>query len=221
MNKGKIIVIEGTDGSGKQMQSKKLYERLLAEGKKVVMQSFPNYESTSSGPVKLYLSGALGENANDIDAYQASVLFGVDRFCTMKNFEVFYKNGGIIVLDRYVQSNMIHQACKIKDENERIKYINWLNEFEFELLKLPKPDKIFFLDVPPEISKKLREQRGVLKNGEKKDIHEADDSHIINAYNTAKWICEKYNWDKIDCINEFGDLKTIDEIHEIIYNKLK
>lgn len=221
MAKGKIIVIEGTDGSGKQVQSKLLYDRLISEGKNVVLQSFPNYESSSSGPVKLYLAGELSSTAEEIDAYQASVLYAVDRFCTMKSLRNVYEDGGIIILDRYVQSNMIHQACKIVNEDERIKFLNWLNDFEFGLLKLPQPDKIIFLDVPPEVSKKLRESRKINKNGEKKDIHEQDDNHIIKAYNAGKWVSKFYSWNEINCINEKGELKSIEEIHNSIYGLLK
>ncbi len=220
MAKGKIIVIEGTDGSGKQAQSNLLCQRLLCEGKKAVLQSFPNYESISSGPVKMYLSGEICERVDDIDGYQASVLFAVDRFCTMKKWKEVYENGGIIVLDRYVQSNMIHQACKIDDEKERIKYLNWLDSFEFGLLKLPKPDKIFFLDVPPEVSKKLRLARVINKNGEAKDIHEQDEKYLKKAYSVGKWVADYYNWEQIACTNENGKLKTIEEIHNMIYSSL-
>ena len=220
MAKGKIIVIEGTDGSGKQVQSKLLCERLKFDGKTAVLQSFPNYESPSSGPVKMYLNGELSERAEEIDAYQSSVLFAVDRFCTMKKWREVYENGGIIVLDRYVQSNMIHQACKISNLEEREKFLNWLDKFEFGLLKLPKPDKIFFLDVPPKVSQALRETRAINKNGEAKDIHEQDAKYLENAYNAGKWVSEKYGWGRIDCVDENGKLKSIENIHNLIYNSL-
>ena len=220
MAKGKIIVIEGTDGSGKQVQSKLLCERLNIDGKTTVLQSFPNYESPSSGPVKMYLNGELSEKAEEIDAYQSSVLFAVDRFCTMKKWREVYENGGIIVLDRYVQSNMIHQACKISNLEEREKFLNWLDKFEFGLLKLPKPDKIFFLDVPPKVSQALREARAINKNGEAKDIHEQDAKYLENAYNAGKWVSEKYAWERIDCVDENGKLKSIENIHNLIYNSL-
>ena len=220
MAKGKIIVIEGTDGSGKQVQSKLLCERLNIVGKTTVLQSFPNYESPSSGPVKMYLNGELSERAEEIDAYQSSVLFAVDRFCTMKKWREVYENGGIIVLDRYVQSNMIHQACKISNLEEREKFLNWLDKFEFGLLKLPKPDKIFFLDVPPKVSQALRETRAINKNGEAKDIHEQDAKYLENAYNAGKWVSEKYGWERIDCVDENGKLKSIENIHNLIYNSL-
>ena len=165
---GYIIVIEGTDGSGKQTQSIKLYERLKSEGYSVIRQSFPNYESDSSAPVKMYLGGQLCKSASELDAKQTSVLFAVDRLCTyMKELKEHYEAGGIIILDRYTQSNMLHQAGKIHDRYERDKFLDWLDKFEFEELKLPRADKVIFLDVPPEVSMRLAHERSNLKAGTK------------------------------------------------------
>ena len=120
---GYIIVIEGTDGSGKQTQTTKLYEKLKADGFNVVRQSLPNYDSPSSAPVKMYLGGELCEHATDMNAYQSSSIFTIDRLCTyQKSLKAHYESGGIIIFDRYVQSNMLHHACKIKDLNERDQY---------------------------------------------------------------------------------------------------
>ena len=218
---GKIIVIEGTDGSGKQTQAKKLCERLKAEGFNVIQTSFPNYESPSSSPVKMYLGGELSQNAKEIDAYQSSVLFAVDRLCTMISLKEFYEKGGIIILDRYVQSNMIHQAGKIYDLEERDEYLEWLNELEFDKLKLPKADLVVFLDVPTNVSQKLAMGRKELKNGKAKDIHESDKNHLQDAYNAGKYVSQKYNWTEIDCVDAEGNLKSIDEIHQQIYNQVK
>lgn len=217
--KGKIIVIEGTDGSGKATQAKLLFEFLKSKGENVILQSFPNYESLSSGPVKMYLSGELGENANDFSAYQSSVLFAVDRLCTMQKLKNHIENGGIVVMDRYVQSNMIHQAGKIKDEKERDKFLNWLNDFEFEILSLPKADEVLFLDVPVEVSKRLANERKNLKAGTKKDIHENDRSHLQNAYYAGKYVAKKFGWKVINCTKD-GQIKSIEEIHELIKNEL-
>lgn len=217
---GYIIVIEGTDGSGKQTQSIKLYEKLKGDGHNVMRQSFPNYESNSSAPVKMYLGGELCKQASDMDAYQTSALFAVDRLCTyMKELKSHYEKGGIIILDRYTQSNMLHQAGKIKDLTERDKFLDWLDNFEFEELKLPRADKVIFLDVPPEVSMRLANERADLKAGTTKDIHEQDSSHIIDAYNSGKYVANKYNWDVISCV-ENGNLKTIDEIHNEIYKNI-
>ncbi len=218
---GYIIVIEGTDGSGKQTQSIKLYERLKTEGYNVVRQSFPNYESNSSAPVKMYLGGELCKSASELDAYQTSALFAVDRLCTyMKELKDHYDAGGIIILDRYTQSNMLHQAGKIHDKVERDKFLGWLDTFEFEELKLPRADKVIFLDVPPEVSMRLANEREGLKAGTKQDIHEQDSSHLIDAYNSGKYVADKYGWTTISCV-ENNNLKTIEKISEEIYKNIK
>jgi len=215
---GYIIVIEGTDGSGKQTQSIKLCERLKAEGYNVIRQSFPNYDSPSSAPVKMYLGGELCENASELDAYQTSSLFAVDRLCTyQKHLKNHYQNDGIIILDRYTQSNMLHQAGKIKDVVERDKFLKWIDNFEFNELKLPRANKVIFLDVSPEVSMRLANAREGLKAGTKQDIHEKDNQHIIDSYNSGKYVANKFGWNVINCIKN-DNLRTIDEISDEIFN---
>lgn len=216
----KIFVIEGTDGSGKQTQTKMLVEKLAASGENVILQSFPNYDSLSSGPVKMYLGGELSENANGVDAYQSSALFAIDRFCTLKKMENSINENTIIVFDRYVSSNMIHQASKIENKREKLKYLKWLNKLEFGTLKLPKPTKIIFLDMPPEKSIELAHSRGELKAGTRQDIHEKDSSHLINAYKNGKFISKLFKWSEIKCVNELGEIKTREEISNEIWNAL-
>ena len=219
--KGKIYVIEGTDGSGKKTQADMLYQYLKESGKNIIKQSFPNYDSLSAGPVKMYLGGELGENANDMDAYQASLLFATDRLCTYKkSLKTFYDNGGIIIFDRYVQSNMLHQAGKIQDVQKRDRFLNWLDNLEFNILKLPKPDKVIFLDVPPDISIKLARERADFKAGTKKDIHEQDNEHLISAYNAGKYLAKKDNWTVINCASKDKKIKSIKEIHKLIIKNL-
>lgn len=217
--KGCVIVIEGTDGSGKQTQTNKLFERMLNNNLNVIKQSFPNYESPSSGPVKMYLAGELGANANSLDAYQASIFFAADRLCTFSQLKDHYDNGGIIVFDRYVSSNMVHQAGKIANISERDNYLSWLDNLEYNLCKLPRPDKVIFLDVPVEVSKRLANERADLKTGKKKDIHEEDAFHLKNAYDAGKYVAEKYGWDIVNCVNENNELKTIEEIHKEVYER--
>ena len=219
--KGKIIVIEGTDGSGKKTQTELLFKHFKEQGKNVIMQSFPNYDSPSSSPVKMYLNGELGENANSLDAYSASVLFAVDRVCTWQSLKAKYENGAIILFDRYVESNMLHQAGKIEDASEREKFLNWLDNLEFDTLHLPRPDKIIFLDMPPKISKKLANERTDLKAGTKKDIHEQDENHLIHAYESGKYVSKKYNWETINCLDAEGNLKSIAEIHNEVLNVIE
>ena len=194
---GYIIVITGTDGSGKQTQTEKLYDRLRSEGYNIIKQDFPNYNSPSCSPVKMYLSGEFGESDLSLDAYQASSLFSIDRLCTYnKGLRAFYENGGIIIFDRYVESNMLHQAGKISDISERDEFLDWLDDFEFEKLKLPRADKIIFLDVPVDVSLAMARAREGLKNQSKKDIHENNAEHMYKAYevykiytSTVKYIC--------------------------------
>ena len=212
-----IIDIEGTDGCGKKTQTDLLFNYLTQKGYKVKKISFPNYESNSSALVKMYLNGEFGESANDINGYQASVLYAVDRFATMSKINV--NDYDFVLFDRYVPSNMIHQSTRIKEEKELEEFLNWIDDFEYGKLALPKPDKTLFLDVPIEISMQMARARENLKNGESKDIHERDDNHLVNAYSKAKYVANKFNWVVVDCFN--GEtIKTIDEIHQDILTKL-
>ena len=137
---GKLFVIDGTDGSGKQTQFNKLQEKLKEEGIDYKVVSFPNYESPSSSLVKMYLSGESGKNAKEISPYIASTFYAADRYATFKmGYKEYYDNGGIILADRYTTSNMVHQAGKIKDETERKKFLDWLCDFEFNLYGLQVP----------------------------------------------------------------------------------
>lgn len=212
-----IIVIEGTDGSGKQTQTELLFNFLKENGENVKKQSFPNYESDSSVLVKHYLNGDFGD-INALNAKQCSSLFALDRLCTMLSYKNFLKSNGILLLDRYVTSNFLHQATKIRNEKERNETISWLKKFEYEDLQLPVPDLTFFLDLKPELSKKLREARGDLKAGTKRDIHENNYEYLINCYNIGLKIAEEQNWKIIKCYNEDNTIKTINEIHEEIKN---
>ena len=184
--KGKLIIIEGTDGSGKQTQSELLYENLKKEYK-VKKISFPNYESNASYPVKMYLAGEFGEN-EDISVFASSAFFSIDRYASFKkDWEEFYNNGGVIICDRYTISNLIHQANRIYDEEEFKKYNEWLIDLEWNKFGLPRPDLVIFLDMPYEYSNKLIKLRlNKITGQEQKDILEADENQIIRAYNTAK-----------------------------------
>lgn len=218
---GKLIIIEAGDGSGKATQTQKLFERLNEAAYKVKKVSFPNYDSPSSSLIKMYLSGAFGEKADDVNPFVASTFYAVDRFASFKtDWESFYNQGGIILADRYTTSNMVHQASKIKDETARDQYLEWLRNFEFELFQLPEPDLVLFLDMPPEYSRKLMAERNNKFTGEaEKDIHEKDAKHLEEAYCNAKAIARKYGWVEIPC-TEKGHLKSIDEIHQLIYEQV-
>lgn len=221
--KGKLFVIDGTDGSGKQTQFKKLQERLDAENIEYKTVSFPNYDSPSSSLVKMYLSGEFGKNAKDVSPYIASTFYAADRYATFKTgYQEFYDNGGIILADRYTTANMVHQAGKIDDEEEREKFLNWLWEFEFELYGLPVPTEVFFLNMPVEKSLELMKDReNKFTNQAQKDIHESDTNHLIDAHNAACYVAKKYDWFEINCVDKENNIRTIEDIHEEIYCEIK
>ena len=218
---GKLFVIDGTDGSGKQTQIKALKERLEKEGIEFKSVSFPNYESESSALVKIYLNGELSEDPKEISPYIASTFYAADRYITFKKeYEEYYKNGGIILADRYTTSNMVHQAGKIKDDKEREKFLNWLWDFEFNLYGLPIPTEVFFLNMPTEYAIKLMENRkNKITHEEKKDIHERNPEHMKDAYIEACKLSIKYNWKEIKCVKD-EKIRSIEDIHEEIYNEL-
>ena len=217
----KIIVIEGTDGSGKQTQAKLLAERLKEEGFSVLEQSFPNYDSPSSAPVKLYLGGHLCERPEDFGAYKASSLYMVDRLCTTTMLKDKIAQSDYVIFDRYVESNIIHQASKMDDETERKRFIEWDYSTEYSLFKLPMPDVVFFLNMPPEVSQKLRQERGELKVGEKQDIHEKDPEYMKKCYTYGLEVAKTLNWRTIDCAKDNKPLNREDinnEIYQIVKN---
>ncbi|MBV4441499.1 dTMP kinase [Clostridium tyrobutyricum] len=221
--RGKLIVIEsGSDGSGKATQSQKLFNRLYDENYKVRKIEFPNYKSNSSALVKMYLNGEFGSNPEDVNAYAASTFYAVDRFASYKTeWEEFYKAGDIIIADRYTTSNMVHQASKINDEKKRDEFLEWISNLEYNLYKLPKPDCVIFLDMPPQYSNKLIENRiNKFTGNEKKDIHEKNYEYLKRCYNNSLYIANRGNWNKIKCIED-NKIKTVDEIHDIIYSIVK
>ena len=216
---GKLFVIDGTDGSGKQTQSSLLKERLKKEKIDFRAVSFPNYDSPSSALVKMYLEGDFGKNAQEVSPYIASTFYAADRYATFKTgYEEYYNNGGIIIADRYTTSNMIHQAGKIKEDKEREKFLNWLWDFEFKLYGLPIPTEVIFLNMPLEYSKKLMENReNKITHEAKKDIHESSKEHLYSAYNEACKLAQKYNWYEIKCVKD-DKIRTVEDINDEIYN---
>ena len=210
---GKLYVIEGVDGSGKATQTELLYQALLAEGKPVRKVSFPDYDSPSSSLIKMYLNGEFGTDPQSVNAFATSVFFAVDRFASFrKDWQEFYENGGIIIADRYVTSNLVHQAGKISDAAEKERYIQWLSDLEYNIFGLPKPDRVIFLDMPPAYSLKLRQQRNELKQGLTADIHEADQTYLQNAYENAIGIAKHQEWHTISCVAD-DKIRTIEDIH--------
>lgn len=220
--KGKLIVIEAGDGSGKATQTQMLYDKLVAQSKaRVKKVEFPNYKSESSALIKMYLKGEFGEDPSLVNPYVASTFYTVDRFVSYeKDWKDFYQKGGIILADRYTTSNMVHQAAKIIDHREREDYLNWLWDFEFEKFKLPVPDCVIFLDMPPQYSTKLISNRPNKYGEIDKDIHERNSEFLVISYNNSLEIARKYCWIKISCIKN-DKIRSINEIHNDIYNVVK
>ena len=206
---GKLIVIEGTDGSGKATQTRKLYERLRDLEGNVRRVSFPNYESESSALIKMYLRGDFGGDAEAVNPYATATFYAVDRFAGFVKWKDFYESGGLVLCDRYVGSNMAYQAAKLTDERERIEFLAWLDDLEYEHFQLPRPDLTIFLDMPPDVSAVLRRERG------REDIHESDAEYMLKTYNSYKEIAQKYGWRFVSCANGNFARSTTD-IHEDI-----
>lgn len=223
---GKLIVIDGTDGSGKQTQMEILERKLKEEKIEYKKVSFPNYESPSSSLVKMYLSGEFGNDAKSISPYIASTFYAADRYATYKkDLEEYYQKGGLILADRYTTANMVHQAGKIKDKDERKKFLEWLWDLEFNLYKIPVPTKVFFLNMPPEYSLKLIEKRkNKFDKDAKKDIHERNVNHLVESYEAACELASNYNWSEIKCVKDEKVREREDigkEIFEIVKQVLK
>lgn len=207
---GKLIVLEGSDGSGKATQTTRLLERLQNLRVNVMRVSFPNYESEASALIRMYLRGDFGSNAEDVNPYAASTFYAVDRFASFQNWKDFYEGNGIVLADRYVGSNMAHQSVKFKRKTDRERFLNWVDDFEFKKLQLPRPDLTFFLDMPPEIAAMLRKKRG------REDIHESDAAYMIKSYNSYKDIAKKFGWKVIDCAAGNFTKSAVD-IHDEIF----
>lgn len=207
---GKLIVIEGLDGSGKSTQINRLMNKLESKNLFIKKIKLPDYESDCCIPVKKYLNGDFGKEPSDVNAYAASCFYAVDRFVSFKTkWKKEYDDGAIIIADRYTTSNAYHQAIKLP-KNKWDSYFNWLEDFEYNKIGIPKPDIVIYLDMPIEISQKMMSER---YNGDetKKDIHEANISYLLQCRETAKYAAQSMNWFVIDCAD--GDCpRTIESI---------
>lgn len=217
IKKGTLIVIEGIDGSGKQTQSNLLYESLINDKKNTVKITFPDYESKSSSLVKMYLNGEIGAS-NTVNVYAASSFYSADRYISYKNkWSKNYENGDIIISDRYTTSNIVHQMVRLEQSCWR-EYLNWLEDFEYTKMGLPKPDVVIYLDMPPEITQKLISKR---YNGDnsKKDILEADFEYMQKCRKSALYAAQKLGWIILPCFSGETPLSP-QEIHNKIMLEL-
>ncbi len=216
---GKLIVIEGTDGSGKATQANLLLKRLGERGLKPKKLSLPQYGKKSAGPTEEYLSGKYGQSYK-VDPYAASVLFAVDHFDLAQEIKRLLREGYVVVMDRYVDSNAGHQGGKIKDRLKRAKFVRWLYELEYNILKIPKPDIVLILYMPAAVSQELALKRQS-QLGKAADLHEANLDHLQGAEEAYLWLAENYPQEHklIECI-ESGQILTPDKIHELVWKQL-
>lgn len=212
---GKLIVIEGTDGSGKSTQFKLLTQRLEAENHAFQKLVFPQYSEPSSALIRMYLGGEFGTSPTDVNAYAASAFYAVDRYASYKKvWSQWYENGGLIVSDRYTTSNAVHQASKEPVEKQP-DFLKWLYDFEYDKLGLPRPDLIIYLDVPTDFTEAMMRRREADTNTHA-DIHEQDLSYLATCRRTGKAAAEYYGWTVIQCVQN-GKMRSIEDIHEEIY----
>lgn len=212
---GKLIVIEGTDGSGKSTQFKLLSQRLEKNGVAFKHLVFPRYSEESSALIRMYLGGQFGSNPSDVNAYAASSFYAVDRYASYKmDWGQWYEDGGTVLSDRYTTSNAVHQASKEPVEGRK-EFWSWLYDFEYEKLSLPRPDLILYLDVPTDFTEKLMRHRES-STGTTADIHEKDLAYLATCRETGRAAAQFYGWTVISCVKD-GQMRTIEDIHEEIF----
>ncbi len=216
---GKLIVIEGTDGSGKSTQFRLLTQRVAEEGYQFQKLVFPQYQEESSALIRMYLKGEFGTSPSDVSAYAASAFFAVDRYASYKKvWGDWYENGGLVLSDRYTTSNAVHQASKEPEEKQG-EFLRWLYEFEYDKLGLPRPDLTIYLDVPTDFTEKMMRRREADTNTTA-DIHEQDLEYLATCRRTGKAAAEFYNWTVIECVRN-GEMRSIEDIHEEIYRHVR
>ena len=219
MAKGKLLVIEGTDGSGKATQTAWLVKRLQQEGYAVRELSFPCYGTPCCAPVEDYLQGGFGENPNAVNSYAASAFYAIDRFASFKkDWQSFYDEGGILVANRYVTSNLVHQMTKLPEE-EWDAFALWLKDLEYNRFGIPAPDMVVYLSMPVAVSQRLMSGR-YQGDESKKDIHEKDVDYLARCRKAAAYAADHEGWLTVDCSKDDVP-RTIDEIGEQVWGLVK
>ncbi len=217
---GKLIVFEGTDGSGKSTQYARLCARLEQEGRQFRRLVFPQYDKPSSALLRMYLGGEFGSHPEDVNAYAASTFYAVDRYASLKQvWGEDYERGGLILADRYITSNAVHQAAKVPVQ-EREAFFDWLFDFECNKLGLPRPDVVIYLDMPTERAVQNLRSRESATNT-KADIHEVDTHYLSVCHETAGQAADYLGWKRIQCVNDAGELRPIEDLHEEIWNLIR
>ena len=219
MMQGKLIVMEGIDGSGKSTQFARLCKRLGQENMDFHKIIFPRYSEPSSALLTMYLNGTFGDNPTDVNARASSVLYAVDRFASFRmDWGDIYKSGNLIVSDRYTTSNAVHQGAKL-DPKALPAFFDWLYDFEYNIMELPVPDLVIYMDVDLDTAlgqMKLR-QNATNTSG---DIHETDAEYLKNCLRVGSTAADHYGWKRICCL-EGGQMRSVDAIHEDVFTAIK
>ena len=220
MEKGKLIVVEGAcDGIGKSTQYKLLKERLEKDGFIVTNHHFPSYGEYQAAPVEKYLHGDFGK-PSDNDPEIINDLYAIDRFVTWnEKLKPKYEEGNIILLDRYTTSSLIYQSALINNEEDKIKFINYVTEKEYKKYGIKEPDQVIFLNAPFDLVTNLRNKRKE-NDGISNDIHEQDIEFMKKVYESALFVAKYLKWDNINC-NNLDEMRTIEEIHNEIYGLVR
>lgn len=215
---GRLIVFEGTDGSGKATQTELLCRELDQRGIPYKKLTFPRYDQDSSALIRLYLGGAFGSRPDDVNAYAAATFYAVDRYASYKqDWGAFYESGGLLIADRYTTSNAVHQTVKLPVE-ERKAFLDWLFDFEYRMLGLPKPTRVLYLDIPTDLTEQMMRRREH-ETHTKADIHEQDDAYLRHCRENAAFVVDYCGWTKIVC-TEQGRLRPIEDIHAEVMEKV-
>ncbi len=216
---GKLIVIEGLDGSGKSTQTALVREKIEQSGKAIKQIKLPDYESDSSALVRMYLAGEFGSNPSDVNTYATSLFYTVDRYANFtKVWKDDYLNGTVILADRYTTSNAVHQMVKLpKDKWDE--YLEWLEDIEYNKVGIPKPDVVIFLDMPVDVSQRLMTER-YSGDEKKKDVHEANVAYLNACHESALYAADKLGWFVVKC-SDGNNPRSIEEINNDIFKEIK
>ena len=216
---GKLIVLEGIDGSGKSAQYRRLTARFKREGMDYRSTVFPRYDQESSALIRMYLNGDFGEKPEDVNAYASSIFYAVDRYASyMTDWRGYYQSGGVVLSDRYTTSNAVHQGAKLPPA-EQPAFFDWLYDLEYVKLGLPRPDLVIFLNVDLATSEKRMAHRRA-KTGGDGDIHERDAEYLQLCLDTGRRAAAHYGWRIVDFMKD-GAERDVDEKHEEIFRIIK
>ena len=216
---GSLVVFEGIDGSGKSTQFEMMCERLSNEGRQFKRLVFPRYDKQSSALIKMYLSGEFGNDPDSVNAYAASSFYAVDRYASfIQDWREYYENGGLVLTDRYTTSNALHQGAKIVP-GQRTHFFNWLYEYEFNLIGLPAPDLVIYIDIDAEFAAKRLQHRQT-ETGTFADIHENDEAYLRNCTESGRQASIQFGWHMIRSLSDDGIELNKDDIHTEIYNRI-